>query len=123
MLVSSPSFASFLADDLLRECQKVVDMQNDSPDYIKSPGEAGLCIGYMRGFDDMQFQMAYARSGFSPDATEIEKFRIYCSPKDVTYGQEARIIVKYLNDHPEELHYAAGSELILILAKYFPCHS
>jgi Rap1a immunity proteins len=41
-------------------------------------------------------------------------------PKDVKQEQMRAFVVKYLNDHPEELHKPAGLLVIFALSKAFP---
>jgi hypothetical protein len=44
-----------------------------------------------------------------------------CVPSQVTNGQVLRIVAKYLNDHPEDLHKAAYSLGLRALSDAFPC--
>jgi hypothetical protein len=44
-----------------------------------------------------------------------------CPPYESTYGQEFRIVTKYLQDHPEELHLKNSDLVEKALAKAFPC--
>jgi hypothetical protein len=44
-----------------------------------------------------------------------------CEPNDVTNGQEGLIVLKYLRDHPEELHLKAAALVIKAMGKAFPC--
>jgi hypothetical protein len=54
-------------------------------------------------------------------ATTNKSKPLVCFPENSTLGQDIRIIKKYLEDHPEDLH-ASGRVLILkALAKAFPC--
>jgi hypothetical protein len=34
---------------------------------------------------------------------------IFCLPDGVTNGQLAKVVIKYLDDHPEDLHSTADS--------------
>lgn len=114
MTVFSLTIASAItSDELLKNCQEAVD------DNVHSYLKAGLCYGYIDGFQGMHYNMAYILS--YPDTSKGEKFLLFCIPEDVTRQQLAKIIVKYLNDHPEELHYSAHTTLYVIFKKYFPC--
>ncbi|MBI5463130.1 MAG: hypothetical protein HY941_13170 [Gammaproteobacteria bacterium] len=31
------------------------------------------------------------------------------------------VVIKYLRDHPEQLHYVASSEVMVALSEAFPC--
>ena len=38
-----------------------------------------------------------------------------------THEQEARVVYKYLDNHPEKLHEPAGKLVSLALSEAFPC--
>jgi hypothetical protein len=44
-----------------------------------------------------------------------------CRKEEVTNGQELRVVLKYLQDHPEELHLRSSALVEKALAKAFPC--
>src|SRR5271157_3443922 len=44
-----------------------------------------------------------------------------CVPPDSTYGQYHRVVLKYLQDHPEALHLRHSELVEKALAKAFPC--
>jgi len=44
-----------------------------------------------------------------------------CQPQGSTYGQYHRVVLKYLQDHPEELHLRNSELVEKALAKAFPC--
>lgn len=44
-----------------------------------------------------------------------------CTPLDVYAGQLRKVIIKYFNEHPEELHLAASGLAINALYDAFPC--
>ena len=56
----------------------------------------GFCFGFVAGVAD-------AANGKTWDGIA------FCKPGEVTIGQTVKIVIKYLNDHPEYLHYAADS--------------
>jgi hypothetical protein len=45
----------------------------------------------------------------------------YCMPDTIDVGQAARVIVKFLNEHPESLHNDGVSLAIMALVQAFPC--
>jgi hypothetical protein len=45
-----------------------------------------------------------------------------CRKEEVTNGQELRVVLKYLQDHPEELHLRNSALVEKALVKAFPCH-
>lgn len=46
---------------------------------------------------------------------------LFCTPEEVTTEQLRDVVSKYLNDHPEELHFRAEPLVVSALAKAFPC--
>jgi hypothetical protein len=67
---------------------------------------SALCAGLIIGFID----------GSSLSAK-------YCIPKDVTNEQIRKVVRKYLDEHPEELHVWYGLLVSLAIGKAFPCNS
>ena len=63
--------------------------------------KVGVCMGYVEGVAD-----AYTDS---------------CAPESVELGQEIRVVVKYLNDHPENLHLRRAELTKAALKQAFPC--
>jgi hypothetical protein len=47
--------------------------------------------------------------------------RDVCWPKGVTVFQAVRVVTKWLNDHPEDLHNTARVEVMKALMAAFPC--
>ncbi len=45
----------------------------------------------------------------------------YCVPMGVSSGQLNKVVIKFLNDHPESLHFAAASLTQRALLEAFPC--
>ena len=75
-----------------------------------SAGECGACVGYIVGIVDSHDTMV--------KVTEVPMF---CQPENATAGQLVKVVTKYLNEHPEDLHYSASSEVYGALMEAFPC--
>jgi hypothetical protein len=92
---------------LLRQCNAAV-RRMDAINTGRDPGnaleqrDAEYCLGYVNGFVD-----ADERS---------------CPPSPVTMQQYVRVVVKYLNDHPEKLHLGRAQLVGESLGNAFPCH-
>ena len=56
---------------------------------------------------------------FLADVKNLEN-RI-CIPDEVTVGQLQSIVKKYLNEHPDDLHYAASYTVLVAIRESFPC--
>jgi hypothetical protein len=65
----------------------------------------GVCIGYVAAVAD-------AGAG-----------SLFCPPPNSTYGQDMRIFVKYLNNHPEKLNLQADELVYQSLKEVYECPS
>lgn len=99
-------------EELIQRCSAVTRM---SPDHRVNQEDApalSFCLGFISGVVDIR---AIAVAGGAQKGP-------YCIPESgVTSYQLARIVLKYGNDHPEELHYAAALLVFNALSKAFPC--
>jgi hypothetical protein len=46
---------------------------------------------------------------------------LVCPTGGVTFGQEVRVVLKFLQDHPEKLHLSGAQLVQDALAQAFPC--
>lgn len=46
---------------------------------------------------------------------------MYCIPRTATLGQLRLVLLKYLRDNPETLHYSAAGAIKSAFTKAFPC--
>ena len=104
-LIAVPSVASTTADgnSLLKECQKAVMLADDGDVTYGDVAEIASCTGFIHGL------MAVPNTFF-------------CIPVNVSTGQAMRVLVKYLQEHPENLHLAKGKLALDAFADAFPCH-
>ena len=96
LLWSPPVFADYVSgNELYKEC---------TADIRESPGDIGLCAGYVEGLAD-----AHGLDGTT------------CIPQGVSVGQVKDVIVKYLTQNPELRHFGASLLGFAALAQAFPC--
>jgi len=88
----------YSGEDLLKQCE--------SDQYL-------FCIGYAVGTHDAVFLEMENGGSFN-------NIR-FCTRKGISTGQIKRVVNKYLNDHPELLHYGASSLVLFALQEAFPC--
>lgn len=106
LLLSAPSFAIDRGDQLLWECQGMADTE------MKAASGKLHCAGYLSGFVD-SYRVMVAMTKM-PDA--------FCLPRDgVSSDQLMRVVVKWLEAHPEQLHETARGSVFIALQKAFPC--
>lgn len=95
---------AFTGNDLLEYCSAKVD---------RRPYLNGVCDGYIYGTHDTLMDMFTS----FPKETILH----YCPPKEVTTGQIAKVVMKYLEKHPEQLHEKADFLIHKAVQKAFPC--
>ncbi len=86
---------------------------NELLGYCENEGvySQGLCDGFIDGAGD----------GFQSYALYIGRRLPFCYPEGATVGQVRRVIVKYLEEHPQDLHYSAADSAFIALGDAFPC--
>lgn len=55
------------------------------------------------------------------DGVGMSKKPYFCAPEGVTYGQDARILVKYIQDHPDQSQYSTRVLIVISHEQAFPC--
>jgi hypothetical protein len=82
-----------------------------------TPYDEALCAIYVAGVaDTIRFFAALPNSDSSPEGPKT-----LCVPKTVTQGQVGKVFAKYLNDHPQDLHFPATVLAFKSLVEAFPC--
>jgi hypothetical protein len=71
----------------------------------------GYCMGYISGMIDTNDILAAV----------TKRQGAYCVPSAASVTQIKRVVVKYSNEHPEELHLPGMLLITNAFAKYFPC--
>jgi hypothetical protein len=97
---ASPAMADMTGNDLKGYCQF----------YPRHTESTALCLGYINGSLDMTRGLNKMFNG-----------QIVCEPPGVTGEQLIAMAIKYLSDHPEELHFSAASLVLNMYTKAFPC--
>ncbi len=109
----------FTGNNLQIACRSFVAMVYGTGQVSDDGYDAGVCMGFLAGFPAGQEIQNYVGAGYKSTALN----RGYCVPEAANKGQIAQVLVKYLNAHPEKLHYQPGVLMYLALAEAFPCKS
>jgi hypothetical protein len=80
------------------------------------------CLGYLSGFAEGFDSMAMVSAKTFADYQTMRSTYI-CFPDGSTIGQYARVLVKFLKDHPERLHEDESVLVLAGLGQAFPCES
>ncbi|MCJ1886089.1 hypothetical protein LNN38_14640 [Pseudomonas sp. LA21] len=95
---------------LLSVCHDYVAAM-DGKGKLNSPFDRGYCAGMIHGTLDM--------AASTSDST----FRVCLPPSSVTTSQATRVVVKYLESNPEQLHLRDTELVIMAFQNAFPCKS
>jgi hypothetical protein len=93
-------------DGLRKMCDPIlyVDINKDVLTH-KAWGDLNLCFGYIDGASDGMWQ----------------GLRHFCTPSGVTYPIMTKVVVVYLDRHPERLHLGAQLLIDEAFTQAYPC--
>jgi hypothetical protein len=110
MLLVTPAWAGYPADsgnNLLEKCQNYDSNWNSY--------DGGFCMGFLFG------AVNQAQSRFNPAEGRKMGPPLICMPSEVSFEQMRRIVVRWLNEHPEALHKSGTYLVIDALQETYPC--
>lgn len=104
---------------LLAKCPSAVKSFDHEKLDVAEGVNAAYCIGYVSGVLDMDALWL----GFDKKAANKNLSMHICSPggEGVAIGQAVRVVVKWLKDNPEKLHWRGETVVVLALRQAFPC--
>lgn len=108
-----PSMVFADGNRLLSQCNAAVNIM-DGTAKIHDDFSFGYCMGLIRGVMDLN-------DYYEPALREGGKYPLFCAPDGITNAQAARIVLKFLKENPDYLHY---DEVFLIgfgLREAYPC--
>ena len=107
--------AGTIAGTTLQERCKAINKSIDDRSRIE---ELGLseCLGYIRGALDV-FSAWKQIEGKST----VPGVRGMCVPDSVSTGQAAKVVMKWLDEHPEKLHFNGETVILMSCREAFPC--
>jgi hypothetical protein len=114
----TPPSSAFAADgnEVLAQCTDLLELVDNPSSANSTPVKgynAGYCTGFVHGITKTSTLYEVSGRLTSP---------VVCLPKSgVQNGQAARVLVKYLKEHPEDLHLDSGVLAVLALRDAFPC--
>jgi hypothetical protein len=111
--IAMPCYAD--GNAIMEDCNAAVSFADsgalhDSDDI--NFGRAGYCLGLVQGITQLNKYYELMLKGKS----------LFCTPSGgIKNGQAARIVVKYLRDHPEKLHEHESFLVIEAFREAYPC--
>ncbi len=127
-VVMSEAFG-YTADELRKLCNGAIKCE-DNPASCRQQDlvDAGKCYGYLAGFWHGHFygmadvaRFTEPKEVWTSSEKLEQKYSQFCMPERVTQRQLIEVLIKYLNDHPDELHGPAPSSLSMSWGDAFPC--
>lgn len=97
---------------LLRQCNLMLDSKEIMNASRLEVLGAGQCIGKVAGVRNTLVYLS--------DLKEMPKL-LCANGAFITNDQSVRIVVKYLNDHPKDLHMEPSALIMMALMDAFPC--
>jgi hypothetical protein len=81
---------------------------------IEDAKRVGTCQGFVQGVLDRETIATTDKNG-NPSG------RAFCIPKEVSVEQLTKVVVKYGDNHPEELHFPGAAIVMFAMKEAFPC--
>ena len=107
---------------MLKDCGELVRHVDDNFSEKTNTYGGEWCLGYMEGFVDSLDVVEMVESTDYADYKSHSRTQI-CFPDSSTIGQDVRVVVKFLQDHPEKLHERRKLLTYSALQKAFPCRT
>jgi hypothetical protein len=76
---------------------------------------AGVCVGTVNG-------LIFEASVLEQMSARVPHAEVLCAPEEVTIDQALRVVVAYIDTHPERMQERFPLLALLALTKEWPCH-
>ena len=76
---------------------------------------AGVCVGTVNG-------LIFEASVLEQMSARVPHAEVFCAPEEVTIDQALRVVVAYIDAHPERMHERFPLLALLALTKAWPCN-
>ncbi len=114
---SSAFGASTDGNEVLGKCQTAIRVVDEGRLSQSDSSDSMWCMGWIEGVLDMnRLSELMVETGVSKKGDPY-----FCAPDGIQVGQAVRVVVKYLQDHPEQLHARGIVLAVAALQKAFPC--
>lgn len=113
--MSTNAFAN--GETFLTKCKTLVDSQitPKNQDAVEASMGAGQCAGIISG-------IRHLNGFYELHLADTEKNPLFCIPAKATNKQLWMVVIKYIEDHPEDMHEHEMNLVVLAFNKAFPCH-
>jgi hypothetical protein len=105
---------------LLTKCHAAERMAEVSPKLTNDEWAAGFfCLGFVQGVMDADQIWQTAES--KALGAKARSLLFYCVPKDASWPQLIRVLVKWLEDNPNKLNESGYDVINLAMSNAYPC--
>jgi hypothetical protein len=112
-MIIIPSWATAMdGNEMLSKCKAAWTEPVSSTSFQEYDG--AYCMGYIDAVVDVE---ATWKDVEAPSSKAVH----FCMPTGVTSDQSRKVVKKYLEQHPEKLHWKADRLITLALIEAFPC--
>jgi hypothetical protein len=113
-----PTFGETTGNDVLDKCQVALRLYDNSGGPVREHFDGGWCFGWVAGASELT-KLHNEWTSFIKEKPTLLQF---CLPDPgVPLAQEVRVVVKYLKEHPEQLHEDGMGLTVAALKASFPC--
>jgi hypothetical protein len=113
------NFRAGFGEQLVTSCRALDDVERSvgstlpMKDLLEQFKKSGTCMGFIQGVIDSD-TIAHTDKNGHPVGR-------LCAPAEASKRQLAKIVVKYGDDHPQQLHFPAAVIVLLAMKDAFPC--
>jgi|SRR5271165_6558004 len=114
------NFRAGFGEQLVTSCRAIAEVTNSvgrsmpTTDLMEDFHKAGTCMGFIQGVIDYDTIVTTDKNGHPTG-------RHFCVPAEASETQLAKVVVKYGDDHPQQLHLPAAMIVLLAMKDAFPC--
>lgn len=118
LLLAEAALASPTGNDVLNKCQTAVRWFDNNGAPVSELMDVGWCQGWVRAALDL----TRSYNDWTDSAKQKPTVLQFCLPESgIPVIQAIRVVVKYLQEHPDQLHEDAMVLTIAALKGSFPC--
>jgi hypothetical protein len=118
LLAAVPAFAGTTGNDVLKTCQTAVRFVDNNGAPTGELFDSGWCFGWVNS----ALELTKLHNDWTSLAKQKPTLLQFCIPDSgIPTIQVARILVKYLKEHPEQLHGDGMGLTLAALKDAFPC--
>jgi hypothetical protein len=115
LLLACTCVSGQTAEELLSNCEKGV------PQGTQPTAKDLSCVAFLKGFVSGLHAAQLVYTGSVNGQAPMARVNVVCLPKEGISPEETRrIVVKYMQDYPEELHQHEDIAVLVALMKAFP---